>query len=209
MNMGESECVGIGDIQMSDLMNMTDSKALAMFKNRFKAFRTLADKIGEDAAFEKMMQGYPEQQKAFMGAFIDHTTMAAGFNEAKPVFRLMGFEMDVLDVSQGDTDAVLEIQHVCPVLSIYRDYGLSSPCLVLCEMEQEAVRRAYPQMKAAILSSKAKGDCVCVFKYERPAAVRVARPSVQRTRLQDLLKILPKFIKIGINVFAARLGKKT
>lgn len=200
----EQASIGIGDIQMSDLVNMTDSKALAMFRNRFKKYRTLADQIGEDAAFEKMMEGYPEQQKAFMGAFIDGTTMAKGFSDAKPVFRLMGFDMEVIDISQDGKDAVLEIQRVCPVLSISKEYGLDIPCRVLCEMEQEAVRRAFPETKAAILSRKAHGDCVCTFKYERPAAIKVAQQKSQPLRILDWLKVLPKFVVIGVNILKSK-----
>ncbi|MBW4633212.1 MAG: hypothetical protein KME30_15335 [Iphinoe sp. HA4291-MV1] len=44
--------IGIGDIQMADVMKMDSSKALNMFRNRFAAYKKLADEIGEDAAFE-------------------------------------------------------------------------------------------------------------------------------------------------------------
>jgi hypothetical protein len=203
--MNEQECVGIGDIQMADLMRMDASKAVGMFRNRFRAYKKLADKIGEDAAFEKMMEGYPAQQKAFMGAFIDDTTLAKGFEEAKPVFRLMGFQMDVVDVSEEGKDAVLEVQHVCPVLSVSKEFGLESPCRVICEMEQEATRRAFPGTKADILSRKAHGDCVCVFKYERPPVVPMEQTSAPASQLGDLLQLFPKLVQIGLNVLKGKI----
>lgn len=202
--------IGIGDIQMADVMKMDSSKALNMFRNRFAAFKKLADEIGEDAAFEKMMTNYPAQQKAFMGAFIDKTTLAKGFTDAIPIFRIMGFTMDVVDISQPGTDAVLEIQRVCPVLSLAKEYGLESPCRVICEMEQEATIKAFPGMKAAILSRQANGDCVCMFKYERPAKTATAKIQTQQSLLShilDLLRLTPKILQIGINIFKNKFSQ--
>jgi hypothetical protein len=202
--------VGIGDIQMADLMKMDSSKAIGMFRNRFAAFKKLANKIGEDAAFEKMMQAYPEQQKAFLGAFIDNNTLAKGFTDAIPIFRIMGFTMEVVDISQNGKDAVLEIQRVCPVLSLAKEYDLESPCRVICEMEQEAARKAFPGMKASIVSRQSQGDCVCMFKYERP--VKISPLQNQKTyslisRIFDLIRLAPKIIQIGINLLKSRFVK--
>ena len=78
-------------------------------------------------------------------------------------------EMEVVDISTPNTDAALEIQRKCPVLGISGEYGFARPCRVICEMDVEATRRAYPNMTGAILSTQADGACVCVFKYEREA----------------------------------------
>ncbi|MCC5618137.1 L-2-amino-thiazoline-4-carboxylic acid hydrolase [Nostoc sp. CHAB 5836] len=204
------DIIGIGDIQMTDVFKMDESKAVSMFRNRFAAYKKLIDKIGEDAAFEKMMQAYPDQQKAFMGAFIDDTTLAEGFTSAKPVFRLMGFNMEVVDISQNGVDAVLEIQRVCPVLHLAKEFGLESPCTVICEMEQEATRRAFPGIKAAILSKQANGDCVCTFKYERPATnILLQSQDTQgiAARIFDIMRLTPKILQIGINLLKNRFSK--
>lgn len=201
--------IGIGDIKMSEVMKMDSSKALNMFKNRFAAYRKLANEIGEDAAYEKMMQGYPEQQKAFLGAFIDNTTLAQGFKDAIPIFRIMGFTMEAIDISQDGKDAVLEIQKVCPVLSIAKEYGLDSPCKIICEMEQDAIRKAFPEMKADIISRKAHGDCVCTFKYERPAKEKTRQTSQEQNifaRIFDLIRLIPKILQMGINLIKNRLS---
>jgi hypothetical protein len=199
--------VGIGDINMKDVMKMDSSKAVSMFRNRFAAYKKLASEIGEDAAYEKMMLNYPAQQKAFMGAFIDKKSLAEGFIDAKPIFRIMGFNMEVLDISQPGTDAVLEVQKVCPVLSLAKEYGLESPCRVICEMEQEATRKAFPGMKAKILSRQADGDCVCMFKYERSAKETAIEPQNTQSvfaRVLDLIRLAPKIFQIGINLLKNR-----
>jgi predicted ArsR family transcriptional regulator len=159
-----------------------------------------------------MMEKYPEQQKALMGTFIDHNTLAKGFTQAAPLLGLMGFVMDVVDVSQNGTDAALEIQRVCPVLSIAKEYGFDSPCRVFCEMEQEATRRAFPGIKAAILSKQAEGDCVCVFKYERNADnLLVAKSDTQNnvsqviSRVLSFMGLIPSLFKIGFKMLKMRL----
>lgn len=156
-----------GNLRMEDIINIDESKAMNLFRKRLQRYKSLVAEKGDTAAFEEMMAKYPEQQKALMGTFIEHNTLAQGFTQAAPLLRLMGFVMDVVDISQNGTDAALEIQRVCPFLSLAQEYGFESPCPVFCEMEQEATRRAFPGIKAAILSKQAEGDCVCVFKYER------------------------------------------
>lgn len=208
--MNSNNVVGNGDIQMADVLQMDSSKALTMFRNRFVAYKKLVDEIGENAAYEKMMEAYPKQQKALMGAFIDNTTLAKGFTETIPIFRLMGFTMEVIDISQNGKDAVLEIQRVCPVLSLAKEYGFDSPCRLVCEMEQDATERAFPGITSAIISSQSQGDCICVLKYERPA--KTVMPHKQKTqnsipRLLDVLRLIPKFIQIAINLLKSRFSK--
>jgi predicted ArsR family transcriptional regulator len=79
----------------------------------------------------------------------------------------MGMEMDVVDISTPSTDAVLEVQRTCPVLDVCAEYGFARPCHVICEMDVEATRRAFPEIKGEILCTQADGACVCLFKYER------------------------------------------
>lgn len=202
--------VWIGDIQIADILQMDASKALNMFRNRFAVYKKLVDEIGENAAYEKMMEAYPKQQKALMGAFIDNTTLAKGFTEIIPIFRFMGFTMEVIDISQNGKDAVLEIQRVCPVLSLAKEYGFDSPCRLVCEMEQDATEKAFPDIKATIISRQSQGDCVCLFKYERPA--KIVTPQKQETqtmfsRILVLIRLTPKIIQIGINLLKNRFSK--
>ena len=189
--------MGAGDLRMKDIINMDESKATNLFKNRFVKYKKLVEEMGEKAANEKMMEKYPEQQKAIMGNFIDNNTLAKGFSKSVPFFRLMGFVTEVVDISQNGMDAVLEIQRVCPVLNMAKEYGFDTPCHVVCEMEQEATRRAFPGMTASIISKQAEGDCICVFKYERPAKTAIEtkteRPNIW-FQILDLIKLAPVLI---------------
>lgn len=201
----ETELV-TGNLRMADVINLDETKAMNLFRKRFQKYQKLVEEIGEKAAFEKMMEKYPEQQKALMGTFIDDNTLAKGFQQAAPLLGLMGFDMDVVDVSQNETDAALEIQRVCPVLSIAKEYGFDNPCRLFCEMEQEATRRAFPGIKAAILSKQAEGDCVCVFKYERPNNKLVnnsQKPSL-KYRFLSLVGLIPNLGKIAFKIVKLR-----
>ncbi|KZL51371.1 hypothetical protein A2T98_02705 [Nodularia spumigena CENA596] len=201
-----------GNLRMEDIINLDESQAVNLFRKRFQKYKNLVAEKGDAAAFEQMMEKYPEQQKALMGTFIDNNTLAKGFTQAAPLLGLMGFVMDVVDVSQNDTDAALEIQRVCPVLSIAKEYGFDSPCRVFCEMEQEATRRAFPGIKAAILSKQAEGDCVCVFKYERNADnLLVANTENQNnvsqviSRVLSFMGLIPSLFKVGFKMLKMRV----
>ncbi|SRR6266496_3755430 len=145
------------------------NRAEEMFRRKFETFRNLAEQLGEEKAWEKMLEDYPERQKKQMGRFIDNVTLVEGFTKAIPVFKQIGMEMEVIDISNRNTDAALEVQRHCPVLQLCKEYGLDTPCRVICEMDVEATKRAFPGMKAEILSRQADGACVCLFKYEREA----------------------------------------
>lgn len=205
--MGEK--IGTGDLRMEDILKMDKSKAMNLFRNRFIRYKKLAEEIGDEAAFEKMLENYPEQQKALMGAFIDNATIADGFRKSIPLLRPIGFITEIVDISQNGIDAALEIQRVCPALSLAKEYGFETPCRVLCDMEQEAARRAFPGMKASLLSKQAEGDCVCVFKYERPA--QTVTESAKNTpsilsQVIDIVRLVPTLIKIGIKMLKMRLS---
>lgn len=144
----------------------------ALFRRKLETFKQLAAQGGDEFAWEKMLEGYPERQKKQMGAFIDAAPLAAGFREAIPAFRQMGMDMEVVDISTPSTDAALEIQRQCPVLHICTEYGFTRPCHIICEMDVEATRRAFPEIKGEILCTQANGACVCVFKYERKGSTR-------------------------------------
>jgi predicted ArsR family transcriptional regulator len=202
--------MGTGDLKMQDILKMDESQALKLFRNRFIRYKKLVDDMGEEAAYEKMLEKYPDQQKALMGAFIDNNTLAEGFKKSIPLLRQIGFTTEIIDVSQNGADAALEIQRVCPFLPLTQEYGFENPCRIFCEMEQEAARRAFPEMKASLLSRQAEGDAVCVFKYERPA--QTAIESVNNTtsfviQFIDLVKLAPTLIQAGIRLLKMRLSK--
>ena len=138
-----------------------------LFRQKFETFKKLVAEGGDQFAREKMLEGYPERQKKQMGAYIDASSLATGFRNAIPAFRQMGMEMEVVDISTATADAALEVQRTCPFLRLSAEYGFTRPCHVICEMDVEATRRAFPEITGEILCTQADGACVCVFKYER------------------------------------------
>ena len=138
-----------------------------IFRKRFETFNQLKDEMGEEKAWEKMFEGYPERHKKMMGPFIDNDTLAGGFTKAIAQFKKAGWDMQVIDISNKEMDAVIEIQNVCPALNICKEYGYEKPCFLVCEMDGKAAQISFPDMKGDILCRQADGACVCVFKYER------------------------------------------
>lgn len=138
-------------------------------RKKFARFRELSDRYGDAVAWETMLEGFPELQKQRMGSLLGLPTLAEGFRAAIPYFSAVGMDMDVVDISNRGIDAVLEIQRYCPYLDLYKEYGFEAPCHVICEMDMEASRRAFPEMSGEILCRQANGSPVCIFKYERPA----------------------------------------
>ncbi|MCF8382325.1 MAG: L-2-amino-thiazoline-4-carboxylic acid hydrolase [Chlorobium sp.] len=155
-------------------MQNSNSELIESARKKFARFRELKREHGEEVAWESMLEGFPELQKQRMDTLLALPTLAEGFRAAVPYFRAVGMEMDVVDISNRGMDAVLEIQRFCPYLEVCREYGFETPCHVICEMDMEASRRAFPEMKGEILSRQAFGSPVCIFKYQRPAKTDAA-----------------------------------
>ena len=146
---------------------MEQSQAIMMFRKKFAQYKKIMEEQGETKAWEKLFKGYPERQKDNLGKFIDNSTLAAGFKKGIELYKQFGMEMEVVDISNRGIDAVLEIQRICPVLTIAKEYGFSKPCHIICEMDVEATKKAFPGISGEILAKQADGACVCIFKYER------------------------------------------
>ena len=146
-----------------------ETQGSELFRKKFEQFKKLKEEFGEEKAWEKMFEGYPERQKKLMGPYIENNTLAVGFSKAIPEYRKIGMEMEVVDISNKGMDAVLEIQKVCPVLSYCKEYGFDKPCALICEMDGRASKIAFPELKGEFLCTQVDGACACVFKYERKA----------------------------------------
>ncbi|MFC1591276.1 transcriptional regulator [Thermodesulfobacteriota bacterium] len=138
-----------------------------MFKQKFETYRKITDEAGDQKAWDTLFEGYPERQRQNMGQFIENATLSEGFTKAIPFYKQIGMDMEVFDISNNNMDGVLEIQRVCPVLELAKEYGFDKPCHVICEMDVEATKQAFPGMRGGIIAAMADGDCVCIFKYER------------------------------------------
>ncbi|MEM9092623.1 MAG: hypothetical protein AAGC93_28315 [Cyanobacteria bacterium P01_F01_bin.53] len=198
---------GVGDLSFKDALNLNQSKVMNRLRNRFAKYTHLVAEIGEAAAFETLMEKYPEQQKRLMGTLINGTTLAKGFQKAVPILRLTGFMTEVVDIAQNGQDAALEIQRACPAMAIAQEFGLATPCRVICDMELEGARRAFTDMEVSVLSRMADGDCVCIFKYERPAKIELDPVKKTSTFIQILgiLKLVPSLLKIAVEMMKKKL----
>jgi hypothetical protein len=148
-------------------MQNANAELIESARKKFSRFKTLREQHGEAVAWETMLEGFPELQKQRMGPMLALPTLDEAFRQAIPQFRTIGMEMDVVDISNRGTDAVLEIQRVCPWLEVCKEYGFETPCHVICELDIAATGRAFPEMKGEILSRIALGSPVCIFKYVR------------------------------------------
>jgi len=140
-----------------------------LFKKKFETFNELRKTMSEDDAWEKMLEGYPERQRKWFAPYIENNTLVEGFRQAIPAYAQMGMQMDVADISNNDLDAVIEIQRKCPYYEMAKSYGVKDPCHLLCDMDIEATKRAFPEMKARYIARQSKGDSVCAYIYQRPA----------------------------------------
>ena len=147
--------------------SMSDMNPLELFRKKFGMYKKIMDESGEQKAWDTLFQGYPERQKKNMGPFIENTTLAEGFTKAIPFYKQIGMEMEVIDISNKNMDAVIEVQKVCPAIDLAKEFGFDKPCRLICEMDVEATKAAFG-MKGVILARQVEGDCVCIFKYERP-----------------------------------------
>jgi hypothetical protein len=141
-----------------------------IFRKKFETYRKVLDQSGEKAAWDALFQGYPERQKANMGKMIEGRSLFQAFSMAIPQYKQIGMDMVAVDLSTDKVDAVLEIQRTCPALSagMHKDFGFNKPCKIICDMDIAATNAAFPGMRGARLAAMDEGDCVCIFKYERP-----------------------------------------
>lgn len=150
-------------------MSNAHTELIEAARKKFSRFRELSEKHGEAKAWEIMLEGFPEIQKQRMGPLLSLPALAEAFRQAIPQFNAIGMEMDVVDISNRGTDAVLEVQRICPWLEVCKECGYDIPCHVICELDMAATRLAFPEMKGEILCRQALGAPVCIFMYERAA----------------------------------------
>ncbi|TNJ40205.1 transcriptional regulator [Chlorobaculum thiosulfatiphilum] len=150
-------------------MQNAKTELIESARKKFSRYKALSQQLGEAAAWEAMLEGFPEIQRQRMGPLLARPTLAEAFREAIPQFKTIGMEMEVVDISNRGIDAVLEIQRICPWLEVCKEFGFETPCHVICELDTAATRRAFPEMNGEILCRQALGAPVCIFEYDRPA----------------------------------------
>jgi hypothetical protein len=145
---------------------------IEVFRNKFRTYRSVLDESGEEKARAALFDGYPARQRASMGPMIENHTLAEGFGQAVEIYRQIGMDMTIVDISSDDIDAVLEIQRTCPALehNLHGEFGVERPCGLICELDVAATEAAFPDIRGDVLARMADGHSVCLFKYQRPRA---------------------------------------
>lgn len=143
---------------------------IEVFRNKFRTYRAVFDEAGEAKARAALFEGYPARQKAGMGPMIEHNSLAGGFGQAVERYRQIGMDMEIVDISTAEIDAVLEIQRSCPALehNLHGEFGIQRPCELIYEMDVAATEEAFPNIRRDVLARMADGHSVCLFKYQRP-----------------------------------------
>jgi predicted ArsR family transcriptional regulator len=139
-------------------------------RERLARYLELRDERGDAAAFEAVLDGYPEQQRRMMGPYIESRTLAAGFREVRDLFAELGIREEIVDVSTPERDAALEVLTVCMCRNACDELGVAQPSSLLCELDFEATRRAFPGMAVDVHHRVVDGAFACVFRYSRPAS---------------------------------------
>lgn len=138
-----------------------------MMSKRMAHYLQRRAEIGHEAAFEELLTGYPELQKRLIGPRIANQSLHEGFSSGKTAFAKLGLIDDFIDVSTSERDAVIETLLTCMCENAMHDCGVSEPCSVLCALDQEAARRAFPEMQIQQLRKKVEGAPLCVFFWAR------------------------------------------
>ena len=139
-----------------------------MFRKKFEDYRNITLSEGPQEAHDFLMKGYAERQKKSLGPYIENNSLYEGFKKAIPVYAQLGMVMEAVDISENGMDAVIEVHHVCPFMDMAKEFGFDRPCPVICDLDIEATIEAFEGFRGKTISCKADGDCVCIFKYERP-----------------------------------------
>ncbi|WP_405951557.1 L-2-amino-thiazoline-4-carboxylic acid hydrolase [Streptomyces prunicolor] len=148
-----------------------------MLRDRLRRYLELEAELGPKEATEVLLDGYPERQAARMGPLITGCSLAEGFGKALPLFAAMGFLEEAVDISTDEEDVVMEVCRTCMCLTAAEELGLDEPRPILCELDFEATRRAFPHLSIAGLRQQTEGHHACVFRYARPRTSEEAGPA--------------------------------
>lgn len=159
-----------------------------LFGERLARAASVFERLAEEEARAQILAQETERERQQMGPLITRFSLARALQEAVPIFQSLGMKMSVVDASNGDRDAVLEVQRVCPYAAKARELNIARPCALTCEIDIAAVERAFPGIAGRKLAAQADGDALCIFKYERartpeaPWAQAASSPAPVTTR---------------------------
>ena len=110
----------LGTIENNEIIFMgnDNNEFLMATHQKFSKFKELSSQLESEQAWEQMLEGFPVKQQQRMTPFIAKATLAEGFTRAIPFFRSAGMEMEVVNISNNNMGAVIEIQifnaHILP-----------------------------------------------------------------------------------------------
>jgi predicted ArsR family transcriptional regulator len=150
-------------------LNEAEQRFRRRQRQRLAQYLRLRDEVGQERALEILLEGYPEQQRQLMGPYITGATLAEGFGKVRERFLELGIREEIVDVSTGALDAAIEVLTVCMCRNACDELGLSTPCPLLCELDFEATRRAFPDVTVDVCHRMVDGGFACIFRYSRPS----------------------------------------
>jgi predicted ArsR family transcriptional regulator len=149
-------------------MNDREQRFREQQRARMERYVALREELGEEGAFEVLMEGYPERQRQLMGPYIEGSTLADGFGKVRDVFAQIGLGAEFLDASTPDEDAAYEVLTVCMCRKACDEIGMAQPSPVLCDLDVAATQRAFPDITLEVRHRVLDGAFACVFRYSRP-----------------------------------------
>jgi hypothetical protein len=134
---------------------------------QLRRYLELRDEHGPDRAREMALAGMPQRQAARLGPALAAPTLADGLGPAVPALAAIGLRVEFLDISTPEEDAAVEIMLDCSCRAAAAELGRETIEPVLCELELEAARRAFPDFGIRTLARQADGRHVCAFRFSR------------------------------------------
>lgn len=146
---------------------MDEAEYRQRMRARLEEYLRLRDKVGDAEAREALLEPYVPLQAARMGPLVRGGGLAAGFTRATRAFAELGVHIEIVDASADGVDSAVEVLTTCECLAACAAAGVAEPLPVLCELDNEAARRALPELEVEVTHQQARGAHLCVFRYTR------------------------------------------
>lgn len=145
---------------------MNEQEYRDRMRRRLTEYIRLRAEFGDETARERLLDGYVELQAQRMGPLLTGG-LAEGFRMVRPGFAAVGVHIEIVDASTDGVDSAVEILTTCECRATCEAVGTSEPLAVLCELDNEATRRAFPDLSVEVVRQQIRGAHVCVFRYSR------------------------------------------
>ncbi|MGW0804778.1 L-2-amino-thiazoline-4-carboxylic acid hydrolase [Nonomuraea sp. NPDC002799] len=146
---------------------MNEQEYRERMRDRLVDYLRLRDELGDEKARETLLARYVELQEQRMGPLIRSRSLAGGFGMVVGAFAELGVRIDIVDVSADGVDAAVEVLSTCECRAACQAAGVAEPLSVLCELDNEATRRAFPELTVEVTHQQARGAYACLFRYSR------------------------------------------